>query len=1739
MRESFIAQNLGGSIATTGQKKDGSVDALQDLTAEQEALIRKRLAHMDPIMATGVSSRDKQREAGVRLASSDKTLSNEPAYSGQIKLGAEVPSIDGHKNVKTMRFRGFQHAGTGPGVGSVVNGVQSTDTAIISDVYKDLSILNVHDAGGAGINQIGEMAERLNRSTFANLTRYSPVQAMADTLKDVLLGLADVMADNADTELTAKLSKLMKKNGIQSLAGKMQEIQTFAHTADTNKLAFLAEQTHISQYGLAEHPYAVTEEDKAAVAKAQAALVSKIDPAVQTTLSKLGRTLLLKEVEAEKAEAEAKGNGWGAVGKSPVYSNDDLVAFFTENPNRTAKELFAQIEQRLNTTEHGQYLHKLLKLMARTVNPDLKVTYITPETPFDGQDMTELSGAAAWYSSERGIFIKSPAFATSGVTAELLMHELVHGTVATETENPSTEAARAAVVELEELLHWVKGFLRSSPALAEQFKNATSNVHELIAYGLTNKDFQDKVLRQVQVPNKAVKSSFVVGMKKFIDAVSALLFKDTRLSQSQQALNGLTVLIENASGLFAASKDTNKAAELTLPAHNPDPLAQIAAMSTQELFDVLASAPPLFVAHLRKLQVTIADKLHGPFGVIKDAVMAEAALTPNDRFIQAIASGRLPYSSSAQVSGVALSAQEAFLFEQIEAVTLASIDNTGATTIAYRELGKLYAEAKSHLTPAMIGQAAYDYMFTAKAGADGKSDYLARFAAMALAHEPTASAMQFNTKLDTRSLKGMTFWESVQAVFERILETFHSKLTHTQPGQLADLKLMTLLEQLVGIEAKRRTTAARPQGGVNTMVEVQTRRLNDAVRQGIKTGLDSKFFKENKLSLVRAFGATGRLVMGDKLDVFMQGMEKMRDQQFKQRPGFVMGIFNEVRGSHEGNLTAHELLRATNNNERVRKHLISDTEQLVLSGYANNGQDLTAEQKKAITYGLRADVQSLLDEFTQDEIEQLISDPAKLKAAIDVRMQALKQLKHFRYNQSQAKFLAYYMATGLNRSPNLAKNVQAIAEHYGGDLHNTISAADAKAAQKVLDPLVSLLALQYTDSKVLKNLAQVFRTENARGTDSGLLLTLKMHRLLQEQARERLFSGSEGMMMKGYVPEVLNPKITLVAANEQDGKQLLRQGYAKSDQALEQDKADPYAEEMHMYRLEDGGLKPYVTGIFSTTGMQAKGNTVHGGEFDMQGQTLHAQNRRHSARIARNKKSAIDALYTSDESLDPRRVRGNHLAPVFDAGGNAVNYAYLMNHQTKDVGLERNNSFDQLLGMFAGSTFDKVASAEQNKVAVKALHDQYLEEFARMPDRYLVVGPSSTDKSLREAYRLLPKSTQQEIQDVWGSANMLVRTDLIDMNFGYRKFSITDMFKKQAKDGKDPAKEYRDGMEQAFVDVWAYILADRSLGKAARSTATARADAEARAARRLRQAEDVWQEIISEIKDIVVVKSGLTLLGNVLSNFSELFWIGVPIKDIVKHHRVALRGVTAYRKDAKELFRLQQLLATGTMVGSQTEMEQRMVELEDSIARSPVKELIDAGLLPTIVEDVAQEHDEFSYKSKLAKGTAKYTDGLNKHIKAGARVAYMTHDTALYQWLSQGTQISDFLARYTAYQHMTHRAVAPMDHKSAVQFVSDAFVNYDVPTHRSMQYLNDMGIIWFTKYYLRIQKVIMHLWRDNPARALMLLGIDQYFAGAQTLMDSGFMHHIGNPLSIGAFKYPGALEDLATVNAMMSPFKGQ
>lgn len=112
-------------------------------------------------------------------------------------------------------------------------------------------------------------------------------------------------------------------------------------------------------------------------------------------------------------------------------------------------------------------------------------------------------------------------------------------------------------------------------------------------------------------------------------------------------------------------------------------------------------------------------------------------------------------------------------------------------------------------------------------------------------------------------------------------------------------------------------------------------------------------------------------------------------------------------------------------------------------------------------------------------------------------------------------------------------------------------------------------------------------------------------------------------------------------------------------------------------------------------------------------------------------------------------------------------------------------------------------------------------------------------------------------------------------------------------------------------------------------------------------------------------------------------------------------------------------------------------------------------------------------------------------VREVANEAFQSHDSFLYKKMAQSAQLSDFVARYALYKHKLNKGSSRED---AANDAISVFINYDLPTHRSIQYGNDMGFLWFTKYYIRIQKVLLMTLVKEPLRVLSLI-LGDWFSG--------------------------------------------
>lgn len=1441
-------------------------------------------------------------------------------------------------------------------------------------------------------------------------------------------------------------------------------------------------------------------------------------------------------IDAVSSNTRTQRSVWGEIGTPIVPSDMTLVDMLSKTRDLTVHNLadFLVTHSASTLTRNDAAVIEALMSKVKAATKDsVAVVYVTAETGPGGAIGEGVNKSRGWYATQAGVgsvYVKSNEFVESGVTTEMLAHELVHSAVGSTIQRELdakaksksyTSEAYELVSDLEQLRVKARELLSNNGAFSAQYANATSNVHELVSWGLTNQGFQADVLKKLTMPNLREKNSLLDGLRGFIDRVTGLLFRGSVKARDQRASTGLGLLVNHVSGLFAEAAKQYSATD-TMTLKYEDQVNPANSMTTHEVFDALADASPVRTSavHAEKLTgllSTIVAGLHGPYGAFKANAAQNQAMTPVDVFLKAVDTGKLPFASKAMNSAFILNQQEAYVLEQVEATVSASLES-GQTLFIRTSLENLYRDVRSQLNAKSfhngdwatasqaekdVAQEKYDFLFKPEKSVGNKSDYLSRFAALSLTSAEVSSVLQFGTSNVERQISELPWSQKLIEVFRRLVTKMGQLHDKTTPGQVAGIKLLTLVGQLVDIEAKRKARFAVNKLSLLDQTEMKLSAVGEAVRSGADSFGQSAFFRASSFALVRATGALVSTVAGDRVADVMNRIQLMRDDLVKGQQGVVAGLMSEMRGLNDTNRMVGELFSAAKQNEAARKQHIEYTAAQTVGAFKDGGAYLTDAAKGALTkVFLRTNAQVLADVHGIDGFKDLMESPAAQKTAREGLEQQLLAMPYGRYYIHAAKDLAFHKVVGGSVSANQMLNTGNIAKLFGTG--RTAKASDVKTAVPVLDQLMSLYALDYTSKSVKDAAMEVFRTEHGRTDGNGVEMILKLHKGLQYESTEKLFKGTEALQISGYTPEIHNGQIEVLFISPKDTEYFQKRGYVVGGKT-QVDSTTGAPNDLVLATRHGFGQTGLLTGSISYTGMSAKGSKVDRQVIDLMSKAA-ATSKQTVDMVKANKVAGIDAMFNSALSYDPRKAVGGKVVPVLNPVGDVVDYRYMMTEHNRDSLLERDNAVEQVLGTMAGQIVDKVTSATQNADVIGSMYDQYREDYASRPSSYLKVGKDSTDPQLAELYRLMPKQAQDAIRRIWKSDNMMIRADQMNMVMGYRKYSLTEAF--------------GDPDERNIPEKMLKFVAEVVFGE--------------KAALRIGQAEDVMQELVKEAKDILVVKNISTLVGNIISNMTLLAWEGVSLKDAVRSHAIGLKGAISYRADNKRLIQLTRAQEIGYIPQGTKAVEDEIVELKDRIARNPVKALIDAGLMPTIVEDVEMDDSNYSYKSRLARKVERFTNKVPKPLRDAGRFVYMTHDTSVYKFLSQTTQLSDFVARYTMYEHLISRAKDPMSKMEALQQAEESFVNYDIPSHRSLQFMNDMGILQFTKYYLRIQKTIMRLVREKPARGLVLAALNHYVAGAQTVMDSSWLHHLGNnPLTTGALMYPGTLSELPVVNGLL------
>lgn len=1663
-----------------GELVDGKGIRQESLTSLQLKNVIKKIAKYTPSVVSGMGNNSANAKQ-----SSIPLMKQDTAWDGSA-MSKQQHNFTGTWDAATGK--GFSVTGsikrdvvTDPGVSGLALIIQSLDAFIAHSTLGAMPVQNFHDANASAVGQGKAMAKIQNEAFVDGLMTTHVNREFARAYMNPFQALVDGTVTLTKDELV----NLLTKDGANfvSAVGSVKN----AYDRDISKLNSMKSWENVNQYGTQGGHFAMTNAKR-----------SEIDKAVDK---------LKKDFKKDLAQAEAIDAYVLKVLDMPVKEVDTIQDFLERDGTMTGADLVPKLQAELKqfqdkegtTGKFSQFYDAMLDLITERMPAGLEINYFSEaDAPSNvsGLDEAIANSNPAWFTTGTdGKPQINILRSTEPVKAQVLVHELVHAitvdSIAQVRNEPTAHAkAKEALDKIDALYEFIKAEVKADPNATELMKYATQNVEEFIATGFSYPEFVDYLDSKLAPKAVRGKNRIVTALRSFVENILGVLESFTGRRYSAKDATALEALILDSTEFLGRTKPTTVGTQSTIYGAPQQARDNVAGYTSKQVFDALDSnLDEAFKFHLGVLMTNVSDTIYA--GLNQTLINnPDGTWSVEKAWEEHIKAGKVTTTETATTAGFRMTEQESFAVESLYAALVHGLKDKAMTQV-YAEMDKSFKSARAKLKPQDFfdgdwntadkddkqdAQDMYDFVF--KYSKDNPEP-LARFTAMALGSQQFNTVLGFSVKDADQDPKGL--FEKIINGVNDLVDYVGGLLTNSSSAQLVNNRLGLLSKELARIDAKNRDFAVGK-------VEAQLEKLadhTDAVSQKLRDKVvelaDKDVVANSRFTSVRLASNVTRLsAKGDlwtTLDVIKDGITQYNPNE---RLGIVGEIINEAANNDDTKTSVEKMLRITKLNNQMKENLRDTTSKNVMSTFDDNGSYLTVEDKQSISTMLRADVQSLTDSYGTNEIAKMYSDAKYLANEI----QSFESRLADQVMANRAKQLAKYMITGKS-SNGLAKNAQLIVSGFTSG--EVVDAADPRVT--LVDMLASMYAIQYTSNKDKARLNTIMKRELANKTN-GIDTSIKFHKELSKEARKTLFVDNPTSAIKGFMPEITNPNREVrVAVSEADARLLTDQFY-REVKTLSKDAKDPSKNVPRLFSTEEANIQRLVSGAIEVVSTNRKGSPV-----TFTGKEFHAA------------VTAVKNSIPTSAKYNPMEDPNVYMTPNYNTQNEIIGFSYEMSGKNRDTLLERNNDFSDLLGAYAATNFNKTTVPEQNNRVVDAALEDYKDNFAKNPRAYVTVGPNSADQGLREVWAMLPEDTRKHVIAKWGKDGMQVRNDVLLAMFGYRKYSLNQSF--------DKMDEAKNMFEKLYTGLMTEVFGSNAKIRGV-------------------QAERAWQEGVSLMKDIIVIRNVKTMFSNIMSNAMLLMAHGVSTTDIVKDTLTSVRAGMQYRRDTANLLSAQQKQRAG--VGDFNKLEQDILRLQDSLARNPLASFIEEGMMPTIVEDVDPDTNHYSYKNKLQQRIDSYTESVPKSVKTAAKWAFVSPDTPAYKLLNNATQFSDFSSKYVMYKYYTQKAKEKMSHDEAIQTASDNFVNYDVPTARGLQYLNDMGVVMFTKYNIRIQKALFQLLKKRPATAMAQAVFINSFTNLEAGIDPLIWFNMGNPMRGGALGLPSALDEPLPISMMTSVF---
>ena len=1328
----------------------------------------------------------------------------------------------------------------------------------------------------------------------------------------------------------------------------------------------------------------------------------------------------------------------------PTYKQ--VVQYVVQYALNTTQDIVEHLNPSSELSAQDKLYHYLWQRVQQ-LNPNLRVV-----TRDDFSDSTE----EGYYDPVENIIYLNKKVPDEQ-KIRVLNHEIFHAL----TETGLTQDTQAGR-ELKAIYNYLKGKANG------KFTTQLQDINEFVAYAMTDKVFMDWVVKTMDLKEIGIKAKQANKLQYFVGVVMRAL----GLSKYKSNVNTLTQLINDV----MVEYDPDNIGNVIRHSQRQEATARVNSTNTLDIF--------------KNLPTNVSEAHNEHLNYVVDNIIGTYQNTHSKPMVN-IANGKLRNTSL--LNGFKSSDKEAYITDALiivfESYLKAYTGNMAVNGLnnLYRDAIKQYASVKD-LFPNFAtankedkAQMAkmYNFIFNNKT----KQDNVARYMAMTLANEQFRQLMQS----DKKPMRDNTTWfDKAMRVLDKVVSWFNRVYFMSKSNKHSDIT-DAMTKRLVDLDIKARNTSVDwLQVGWTKALEFTGKALDNPVKE-LGYLLRDKVIKQ----FAGSTGKLGTLGSFAKLQSDVKTLKDLEKENAEldgeiplhesvvnrllsktygdERYKIIRDTINEATMYGKRGKWIENMVRLTQSIGKVRQAMKESTIRVFDEVFETS---LTQEQKSDITkVVLRTELSSLVRHgFSIEKVASMFEQVTLNKTIDNYAKQLIKKVGYTKANDMlmQSKALGYYMAKE-STVRNMTKSAQGIAIGLGTDYQADFSNMDNDVFMLV-DVLSTLYALDYTDKSARQSVKALLENEPL-----AMNTVLQLQKGLVDKGRDE-FEHNPLNYQKGYTSQITNPYRKLIWVTTPDEIKMLKaQGFEEVTK-LTKDKLDDTDQSTLMLHTAYSP-NSYVSGGLDLADNHARGTTVY-----EQGINDREIAKITKANIVMRKQRNQGSYMNYDPSVDR-----NVMVATYATDGAILDYHYEMEGNTRDTYLERDNSFDELMGTLHGNLEFKPQIREHQANIAKEIFREAKANFAKNPNEFVLLDFDNPDPVVQETMRLLPYSFRKEIIKHFGDGVVPVHTSVYTSMFGFRAYSIANMFDKlyDPEQKLNRAEELITGIFRAF-----------SKEKARQSAV---------------QLEKLIQDFMSVIKDYIVVRSGGVLLSNIRSNILLLSLHGInPIK-ILQDSIFAWRNSNRYTKTQAKVNDLNTRLLGLTNKQEIGLVKRELKTLQRELENNPMHEFMQAGLMSTIVEELTYQDNK--YKTPIQESMDKYLNKIPKPIRSTFSTLTIDKGTLLHNFLSDATQFSDLSAKYVLAKHNMDKG---MDISNAIYESQINFINYDMPTNQFLDYMNRMGFMMFTKFFLRFQQVMLKLFTKMPVTALA-----QHYAieqlGGEGIYEPFIFSRFGNPFDDSIF----------------------